>query len=140
MAHRAAAQVLADNGLATLNGKPSGKLLMGPYLRAAGSDRTWQQLKGAGKHAELTGTVFIASTDPVSSNSGALYLAAASYVADGGRVASDEAAIDRTAPLLKKLIQVQGRSRPAVTPRSGTSSAGSAIRWSWCTSRRSPRC
>ncbi|MET8270279.1 substrate-binding domain-containing protein [Streptomyces sp. NPDC005134] len=108
VAHRGAAQVLADNGLATLSGKSSGKLLMAPYLKAAKADRTWQQLKGAGKHAELTGTVFITSTDPVASNSGALYLAAASYVADGGRVAADEAAIDRTAPLLKKLIQVQG--------------------------------
>ncbi|WP_326627776.1 MULTISPECIES: substrate-binding domain-containing protein [unclassified Streptomyces] len=108
VAHRGAAQVLAENGLATLSGKSSGKLLMAPYLKAAKADRTWQQLNGAGKHAELTGTVFITSTDPVASNSGALYLAAASYVADGGRVAADEAAIDRTAPLLKKLIQVQG--------------------------------
>ncbi|WP_392672244.1 hypothetical protein [Streptomyces sp. LN785] len=108
VAHRAAAQVLAENGLATLGGGSSGKLLMAPYLKAAKADRTWQQLKGAEKHAELTGTVFITSTDPVTSNSGALYLAAASYVADGGRVAADDAAIDRTAPLLRKLIQVQG--------------------------------
>lgn len=52
--------------------------------------------------------MFITSTDPVASNSGALYLAAASYVADGGRVAADKAAVARTAPLLKKLISVQG--------------------------------
>ncbi|MFD7070861.1 hypothetical protein ACFV97_26920 [Streptomyces sp. NPDC059913] len=108
VAHRAAAQVLAANGLAVLRGRTSGKLLMGPYLRAARDDRTWQQLKGAEGRAELTGTMFITSTDPVSSNSGALYLAAASYVADGGRVAADSAAIDRTAPLLRKLIRVQG--------------------------------
>ncbi|MFF9351382.1 hypothetical protein [Streptomyces sp. NPDC014734] len=108
VAHRAAAQVLAGNGLATLDGTSSGKLLMRPYLGAAQADRTWQQLKGTEKHAELTGTVYITSTDPVASNSGALYLAAASYVADGGRVAADGAAVDRTAPLLRKLIQVQG--------------------------------
>ncbi|MFE2089567.1 hypothetical protein [Streptomyces sp. NPDC059460] len=108
VAHRGAAQVLADNGLATLSGRSSGKLHMAPYLKAAKADRTWQQLGGADEHAELTGTLFITSTDPVASNSGALYLAAASYVADGGRVAADDAAIDRTAPLLKKLIQVQG--------------------------------
>lgn len=108
VAHRGAAQVLADNGLVTLSGKSGGKLHMAPYLKAAKADRTWQQLKGTDEHAELTGTVFITSTDPVASNSGALYLAAASYVADGGRVAADDAAIDRTAPLLKKLIQVQG--------------------------------
>ncbi|MEV8348573.1 hypothetical protein ACFVTT_05920 [Streptomyces niveus] len=108
VAHRSAARVLADNGLATLTGKGGGTLRMGPYLAAAEADRTWQQLKGASAHAELTGTVFITSTDPVQSNSGALYLAAASYVADGGRVATDDAAVGRTAPLLRKLTAVQG--------------------------------
>jgi hypothetical protein len=108
VAHSAATRVLADNGLATLSGKSTGTLHMEPYLEAAKADRTWQQLKGAAGHAELTGTVFITSTDPVASNSGALYLAAASYVAEGGKVAADSAAIGRTAPLLKKLISVQG--------------------------------
>ncbi len=114
VAHRNAAEVLAANGLARLrseNGSrwtTQGTLLMGPYLAAAEGDRTWQQLKGASGHAELRGTVFITSTDPVASNSGALYLAAASYVAGGGRVATDERSVGRTAPLLRKLVQVQG--------------------------------
>ncbi|MEI7033223.1 hypothetical protein [Streptomyces pratensis] len=114
VAHRNAAEVLAANGLARLDtGGGSafttrGTLLMGPYLAAAEDDRTWQQLEEADGHAELSGTMFITSTDPVASNSGALYLAAASYVADGGRVATDAAAVDRTAPLMRKLIQVQG--------------------------------
>ena len=108
VAHRAAAEVLAGNGLAVLNGPTSGTLRMGPYLEAARADRTWQQLKGAAAHPELSGTLFITSTDPSASNSGALYLAAASYVADGGKVAGDKAAVDRTAPLLRKMTQVQG--------------------------------
>ncbi|MFI0875740.1 hypothetical protein ACH4TM_15210 [Streptomyces parvus] len=116
VAHRNAAEVLAANGLARLraaNGSggkwaTQGTLLMGPYLAAAEDDRTWQQLKGTSGHAELSGTVFITSTDPVTSNSGALYLAAASYVADGGRVATDARAVERTAPLMRKLVQVQG--------------------------------
>jgi hypothetical protein len=108
VAHSGAAKVLADNGLVTLGaGGRTGTLRMEPYLEAARADRTWQQLKGAAKHPQLSGTVFITSTDPVASNSGALYLAAASYVADGGKVAGDKAAVDRTAPLLRKLIQVQ---------------------------------
>ncbi|MEU1499654.1 substrate-binding domain-containing protein [Streptomyces sp. NPDC005732] len=107
VAHRSAAEVLAANGLATL-GKGSGTLRMAAYLGAARHDRTWQQLKGASAHGELTGTLYIATTDPATSNSGALYLAAASYVADGGRVAADTAAVDRTAPLMRKLISVQG--------------------------------
>ncbi|WP_420035333.1 hypothetical protein ACN2WE_25885 [Streptomyces sp. cg28] len=108
VAHRGAAKVLADNGLATLDTAHRGTLKMSAYLDAARHDRTWQQLKGAGKYGELSGTLFISSTDPESSNSGALYLAATSYVANGGRVVSDEAGLDRTAPLLKKLISVQG--------------------------------
>ncbi|MER5962963.1 hypothetical protein [Streptomyces sp. NPDC002057] len=109
VAHSTAARVLAGNGLVTLGARgTSGTLRMDAYLAAARADRTWQQLKGAAGHAELSGTLFITSTDPVASNSGALYLAAASYVADGGRVAGDRAAISRTAPLLRKLVQVQG--------------------------------
>ncbi|MER5886861.1 hypothetical protein ABT160_23815 [Streptomyces sp. NPDC001941] len=108
VAHRAAARVLADNGLATLTGSGIGTLRMDAYLKAAAADLTWQRLRGAAGHAELSGTLFITSTDPVASNSGALYLAAASYVADGGRVVSDKAGLDRTAPLLRKLVAVQG--------------------------------
>ncbi|MFD8974300.1 MULTISPECIES: hypothetical protein [unclassified Streptomyces] len=109
VAHSAAARVLAGNGLADLGARgTSGTLKMDAYLAAARADRTWQQLKGSAGHAELSGTLFITSTDPVASNSGALYLAAASYVADGGKVAGDAAAVTRTAPLMRKLIQVQG--------------------------------
>ncbi|MFD3313058.1 hypothetical protein [Streptomyces sp. NPDC058694] len=108
VAHRSAAAVLADNGLATLPAKGNGTFRMAAYLKAAGADRTWQQLKGAERHGELSGTLFISTTDPTSSNSGALYLAAASYVADGGRVADGTAAVNRTAPLMRKLISVQG--------------------------------
>lgn len=103
-----AARVLASNGLATMTGKSSGTLLMGPFLKAAAEDRTWQQLPGSSAHAELTGTVFVKTTDPASSNSGALFLAAASNVANGNSVVADDAGIERTAPLMRKLISVQG--------------------------------
>ncbi|MGW7046197.1 hypothetical protein ACWGDT_26585 [Streptomyces avermitilis] len=107
VAHRSAAQVLAAAHLATVD-RNRGTLNMAAYLDAARHDRTWQQLKGAAGHGELTGTLYIATTDPATSNSGALYLAAASYVANGGRVATNDADIDRTAPLLRKLTSVQG--------------------------------
>ncbi|MFE2034428.1 hypothetical protein ACFXBB_14465 [Streptomyces scopuliridis] len=114
VAHRPVAEVLARNGLAALTGKPGaearGTLRMGPFLDAVRADRTWQQLKGASAHAELSGTVFISSTDPETSNSGALYLAAASFVANGGLV-SDAGGVDRTAPLLRKLIAPQGAQK-----------------------------
>ncbi|MFI6001688.1 hypothetical protein ACIA98_14895 [Streptomyces sp. NPDC051366] len=108
-----AAKVLADNNLAKMTGKNSGTLLMGPYLKAAGEDRKWQQLSGSAAYAELTGTVFIKTTDPATSNSGALFLAATSNVANGNSVVSDQAAVDRTAPLMQKLISVQGVLEPS---------------------------
>ncbi|MDG9691464.1 substrate-binding domain-containing protein [Streptomyces sp. DH17] len=111
VAHRSAAQVLAANGLATLDRSRGGTLKMGAFLDAARADRTWQQLEGAEKHGELTGTLYVSTTDPVSSNSGALYLAAASYVANGNRVVASQADLDRSAPLTRKLVQVQGAQK-----------------------------
>ncbi|MGV9450817.1 hypothetical protein [Streptomyces sp. NPDC003635] len=108
VAHRSAAEVLARNGLVTLDGEHRGTLRMAAYLDAARADRTWQQLKGADAFGELTGTLYIASTDPETSNSGALYLAAASYVENGGRVAASGRDVARTAPLMRKLVSVQG--------------------------------
>ncbi|MFI1562644.1 substrate-binding domain-containing protein [Streptomyces sp. NPDC020490] len=108
VAHRGAAKVLAANGLATLDTAHRGTLDMAAYLDAARHDRTWQQLKGADGYGELGGTLFVASTDPETSNSGALYLAAASYVANDGRVVASDADLNRTAPLLRKLVSVQG--------------------------------
>ncbi|MEV5804328.1 hypothetical protein [Streptomyces parvulus] len=111
VAHGAAAEVLAANGIATLDRSRGGTLRMGAFLDAARADRTWQQLKGAGEHGELTGTLYIASTDPETSNSGALYLAAASYVANGNRVVASTADVERTAPLMRTLVQVQGAQK-----------------------------
>lgn len=108
VAHSGAAEVLAGNGLATLDGKSRGTLKMGAYLEAAEDDRTWQELKGSGEYGELTGTLYVSSTAPETSNSGALYLAAASYVANGGKVVSSDAEVGRAAPLMRKLVSVQG--------------------------------
>ncbi|MES5816689.1 hypothetical protein [Streptomyces sp. RG80] len=108
VAHKSAAEVLAGNGLATLDAEHRGTLRMGAYLDAAADDCTWQQLKGAAKYGELNGTLYLSSTDPESSNSGALYLAATSYVANGGKVVASDAEVRKTSPLLRKLVSVQG--------------------------------
>ncbi|MCA1219114.1 hypothetical protein [Streptomyces sp. 8L] len=111
VATKAAATVLADNGLATLDAAHRGTLKMGAYLKAAGHDAKWQDLRGASAHAELRGTVTITSTDPETSNSGALLLADASYVENGDSVVTDQAGLDRTGPLLKKLVSAQGSQK-----------------------------
>lgn len=102
-----AAKVLSDHGLAKMTGANSGTLLLGPFLKAAAEDKKWQELQG-GAYPELAGTVFVKTTDPTTSNSGALFLATASNVANSSTVVSDDAGIERTAPLMRKLISVQG--------------------------------
>ncbi|RBM07359.1 hypothetical protein DEH69_25285 [Streptomyces sp. PT12] len=108
LAHRQAAEVLAAGGLATIEGDNVGRLSMADYLAAVEEGRTWQELEGAEARDGLSGAVYVSSTDPLTSNSGALYLAAASFVANDGQVVADDAAIERTAPLLRALVQVQG--------------------------------
>ncbi|MFE1416434.1 hypothetical protein ACFW6F_37400 [Streptomyces sp. NPDC058746] len=113
IARPSAAKVLADGGLVKMSGKNTGTLLMGSFLKAAEEERNWQQLSGAAAHPELAGRVFIKTTDPATSNSGALFLALASNVANGNTVVADDAGIERTAPLMRKLISVQGALEPS---------------------------
>ncbi|MEV6951667.1 hypothetical protein [Streptomyces sp. NPDC051183] len=104
-----AAKVLSDHNLVKMTGKSSGTLLLGPYLKAADEGRTWQALQGGtSAYPELIGKVFIKTTDPATSNSGALFLAATSNVANNLSVVEDDPGIERTAPLMRKLISVQG--------------------------------
>ncbi|WP_217197245.1 hypothetical protein [Streptomyces buecherae] len=113
LARRPAAKTLAANGYVKLTGpagrEGSGTLRMDPFLKAAGKDTTWQELKGSGEYAELKGTLSITSTDPLASNSGALYLATAAYVANGNRLVSDAEGVAAVTPLTRKLTAVQGR-------------------------------
>lgn len=104
-----AAKVLTEHGLAKTTGKNTGTLLLGPYLKAVDEQKSWQELQGGtSAFPELNGTVFIRTTDPATSNSGALFLATASNVANNSTVVSDDAGIERTAPLMRKTISVQG--------------------------------
>lgn len=115
LTRRPAAETLASNGYVKLAGPPgqegSGTLRMDTFLKAAAKDTTWQDLKGSSEFAELRGTLSITSTDPLASNSGALYLATAAYVANGNRLVSDEKGIAATTGLTRKLIAVQGRQQ-----------------------------
>jgi hypothetical protein len=108
IAHRSAVEVLAANGLAAKASWGGWTLRMDAYLSAARKGTDWDRLKGAAAHPELAGALFVTSTDPATSSSGALYLAAVSYLENGRRVVSDSAGVRRTAPLLRRLTAVQG--------------------------------
>ncbi|QKW52040.1 hypothetical protein [Streptomyces buecherae] len=115
LARRPAARTLAANGYVKLTGpagrEGSGTLRMAPFLKAAGKDTTWQELKGGGEYAELKGTLSIASTDPLASNSGALYLATAAYVANDNQTVNDARGIAAVTPLTRKLTAAQGSQK-----------------------------
>jgi hypothetical protein len=108
IAHNSVAQVLKDNGLAEQSGAAPWKLRMKPYLDAVRNNTKWSGLKGAAGHAELTGEIYLTTTDPRTSSSGALHLAAVSYLANGDRVVADDAGVAEVGPLLRKLTEKQG--------------------------------
>ncbi|TWE16517.1 hypothetical protein [Kitasatospora atroaurantiaca] len=108
IAHAPVAEVLRDNGLAVKSESGLWTFRMDAYLAAVRADRTWQSLKGSAGHAELSGALYVTTTDPATSSSGALHLAAVSYLANGGRVVSDDAGVARTAPLVRQLTAMQG--------------------------------
>ncbi|GAB2896794.1 hypothetical protein GCM10022245_34940 [Streptomyces mayteni] len=113
LARGAAAEVLAAEGIVTLADEHQGLLSMGAYLEAVGDGRAWGDLAGADPQDGLAGTLYVSSTDPLTSNSGALYLAAASYVENDGTVVADAEGVERVAPLLRTLVQVQGTQQPS---------------------------
>ncbi|WP_063857054.1 MULTISPECIES: hypothetical protein [unclassified Kitasatospora] len=108
IAHKAVADVLQSNGLAEHAETNPWKLRMGPYLDAVKNNRKWSDLKNTAGHADLSGEIYLTTTDPRTSSSGALHLAAVSYLANGERVVADDAAVAGVAPLLKKLTDKQG--------------------------------
>ncbi|MER0242655.1 hypothetical protein AAHZ94_11605 [Streptomyces sp. HSW2009] len=111
-ARRPAAETLARNRYVKLSGQPgregSGTLRMSVFLDAVKKDTAWQDLSGAGEFAELKGALSISSTDPLASNSGALYLATAAYVGNGNRPVTDRQGVEAVTPLTRKLVAVQG--------------------------------
>lgn len=136
IAHQSVADVLKANGLAAQSESKVWTLKMDAYLKAVQEGRKWQELTGAQGHAELAGSVFLTTTDPSTSSSGALHLAAISYLANGHQVVSDDAGVGRVKDVVRQVTALQGTRRPAATARSRTSCPGWARARCWCTSRR----
>ncbi|MFF2039329.1 hypothetical protein ACFVVX_02775 [Kitasatospora sp. NPDC058170] len=108
LAHRQVADVLKSNSLATVSETGVWTFKMDGYLKSVQSGLRWQDLNGTKEHAELSGSIFLTTTDPETSSSGALYLAAVSYLANGHQVVSDDAGVARVAGVLKQVTSMQG--------------------------------
>jgi hypothetical protein len=71
------------------------------------ANKRWKDLPANDKFA-VSRAIYPSSTDPLKSNSGQMYLALASYVANGDRVVSSTADVDNVLPLMDKLVADQG--------------------------------
>ncbi|WP_311445727.1 hypothetical protein [Frankia nepalensis] len=100
------ADMLAANGLIRDDG-PTKLLDLGRYLDLVAKDTRWSQLAN-NTSFDTDRSVLISSTDVRTSNSAALYLALASYVANGNTVVSDRAKADQLAENLAPLFLRQG--------------------------------
>ena len=112
IAHAQTAQVLRTNGLAAQQADTGvWTFRMDQYLAAVQADRTWQQLKDTAGRPELAGSVYLTTTDPETSSSGALHVAAMSYLANERRVVSDAAGVVRVKDLVRKVTAMQGAQK-----------------------------
>ncbi|MFP3637699.1 hypothetical protein [Paraburkholderia sp. SIMBA_054] len=69
--------------------------------------KRWKDLPDNDKFA-VGRALYPSSTDPLKSNSGQMYLALASYVANNDHVVSTSAEVDNVLPLMRKLVDEQG--------------------------------
>jgi hypothetical protein len=81
-------QILKNAGMASQDSDGIWHLNMAAYLKAAAAGTRWNQLPGAATAYPSQNSVLISSTDIRESNSAAMYLAIASYVANGNNVVS----------------------------------------------------
>lgn len=104
------AQLLHNAGIAQQDATGTWTIDMKAYLDAVAQGKRWNQLPGADKLYNSNRTMLMTSTDIRSSNSAAMYLAIASYTANGNNVVSGGGAEDKIMPQLTGLFLNQGFS------------------------------
>ncbi|MDH6132548.1 hypothetical protein P3T37_001933 [Kitasatospora sp. MAA4] len=131
VARQSTAKLLLDNQLASESSSGVWTFRMGAYLADLQHSVTWESLSGAANDPALRGLIFVTTTDPASSSSGALHLAVMSYLANGGKVVSDQAGVNLTAPLLRHLTEIQGAQLPSTDGpfRNFVSGVGNPLVW-----------
>ena len=100
------AEVLAANGIAEER-KGYYTLNMAFLLKEIAEGRRWKDLADNPNYA-VNKSILISSTDIRKSNSAAMYLALASFVANGNNVVQSDADITRVRPLMENLFLRQG--------------------------------
>ncbi|MFD5461766.1 hypothetical protein ACFWIQ_02930 [Kitasatospora sp. NPDC127059] len=106
--HGDVANILKKNGLATPDDSGVWTFKMDEYVNDLKLNRKWQELKGTEDHSELAGPLFVTTTDPESSSSGALYVALLSYILNNHSVVSDDPGVDAARQVLHTATALQG--------------------------------
>jgi hypothetical protein len=104
------AQLLQNAGIAQKDSFGTWSIDMKAYLAAVAEGKRWNQLPGADKLYNSNRTLLMTSTDIRSSNSAAMYLAIASYTANGNNIVSGPGAEDKVLPQMTGLFLNQGFS------------------------------
>lgn len=100
------AAILEANGLAKDRGGYY-TLDMAAYLQLVADNKRWSDLTNNAAY-NVNKSILVTSTDVRQSNSAAMYLALASYVANGNNIIQSDADIQKVLPLVESLFLKQG--------------------------------
>jgi len=103
-------QLLSSAGIAHQDASGTWILDMQAYLKAVSAGTRWNQLPGAASVYNSSRSMLISSTDIRSSNSAAMYLAMASYVANGDNIVSSQEQENAIIDQMSSLFLQQGFS------------------------------
>lgn len=103
-------QLLQNAGIASQDAAGTWHLDVAKYLAAVAVGTRWNQLPGADKLYPSSRSILISSTDIRQSNSAAMYLSIASYVANGQNVVSSDAEQSAIIDQMSSLFLQQGFS------------------------------
>ncbi|MFB7471008.1 hypothetical protein [Kitasatospora sp. NPDC056184] len=105
---KATAEILRKNGLAAQSDSKVWTLTMDKFLSAVLEGRKWEQLAPENRPPELAGSLFLTTTDPDKSSSGALYVAMMSFLLNNREAVQDEATVQKVGKDLKEAFNRQG--------------------------------
>jgi hypothetical protein len=103
-------QLLAGAGIAHQDANGQWRFDVGAYLDAVAAGTRWNQLPGADELYDTSRSLLVSSTDVRTSNSAAMYLAIASYVANDDAVVATAAQRDAVIDAMAGLFLQQGFS------------------------------
>ncbi|MFC5661973.1 substrate-binding domain-containing protein [Kitasatospora misakiensis] len=109
VAHKSTVDVLKENNLASQDQNKVWTFAMDAFLKGIDANQTWQQLpRPPEKPGDLSGSIFLTTTNPETSSSGALYVAMVSFLLNNRQVVTDTGAVPTIGGTLRSAVTKQG--------------------------------